>query len=98
MVPYGQSNRTYTLSAEVYKAKGRQVAFTRQAGFSALQHEQMVLSHVGNHGRIQRSEVIELCHLGDDQAQRLLARLKNEGKLVQHGEKRGTFYTLPVSE
>lgn len=96
VVPYGQTKRSYTLSAEVYRSKGQQVAFTRQAGFTPLQHEQMILAHVHNHGRIKRLEVIELCHLDDGQASRLLSRLANEGKLVQHGEKKGRFYSLDV--
>ena len=89
-------NRSYTLSAELYRAKGNQVAYTRQAGFNSLQHEQMVLSHVQHHSRIQRSEVIDLCHLTGDQAAKLLKRLKDEGKLVKHGERRWAFYTLPL--
>lgn len=97
--PHGNTrNRSYTLSAEVYRAKGQQVAYTRQAGFSSLQHEQMVLNHVRHHGRIQRSEVIELCHLTGDQAAKLLKRLKDEGRLVKHGERRWAFYTLSENE
>jgi ATP-dependent DNA helicase RecG len=93
--PHGNTrNRSYTLSAEVYRAKGGQVEYTRQAGFSRLQHEQMVLGHVRHHGRIQRREVMDLCHLNVDQAKWLLKRLKEEGKLIQHGTLRGTFYTL----
>jgi len=97
--PHGNTrSRSYTLSAEVYQAKGNPVAYTRQAGFSNLQHEQMVLSHVQHHGRIKRSEVTELCHLTGDQAAKLLKRLKDEGRLVQHGERRWAFYTLSKSE
>lgn len=93
--PHGNTrNRSYTLSAEVYQAKGNRVAYTRQAGFSRLQHEQMVLGHVRHHGRIQRSEVMDLCHLNKDQAARLIQKLKTEGKLIQHGKLRGSFYTL----
>lgn len=93
--PHGNTrNRSYTLSAEVYQAKGQQVAYTRQAGFSRLQHEQMVLSHVRHHGQIRRSDVIDLCHLSHDQANRLLTRLKDEGKLIKHGKLRGSYYTL----
>src|SRR5690625_6837048 len=43
-----------------------------QVGFTDLQHEQMVLSYVGHHGRIQRSQVMELCRLNKDQAYRLV--------------------------
>lgn len=86
--------RSYTLSADMYRAKGDKLAYTRQAGFSTLQHEQLVLNYVRQHKRIQRNEVIDLCHLSVDQAASLLKRLKAEGKLVQHGKKRGTFYTI----
>lgn len=97
--PHGNTrNRSYTLSPEIYQAKGQQVAYTRQAGFSRLQHEQMVLSHVRHHGQIRRSEVIDLCHLSHDQAKKLLNRLKKEGKLIQHGKLRGSFYTLGENE
>ena len=89
--------RTYTLSAAMYKAKGDKVAYTRQAGFSRLQNEQMVLSHVHHHGRVQRQEVMDLCHLSKDQATRLLKALKENGRLQQQGEKRGAYYTLPES-
>jgi ATP-dependent DNA helicase RecG len=91
-------SRGYTLSAQVYRAQGEQVAYTRQAGFSGLQHEQMVLGHVRHHGRIQRSEVMELCHLSEGQAKVLLQRLKNETRLEQHGTRRWAFYTLGRSE
>ena len=87
-------NRSYTLSADLYRGKGGQVAYTRQAGFSSLQHEQMVLGHVRHHGRIKRGEVMDLCRLNKGQASKLLLRLKTEGKLMQHGMRKATFYTL----
>ncbi len=87
-------SRTYTLSAAVYRESGEEIAYTRQAGFTDLQHEQMVLAHVNHHGRIQRSQVMELCRLNRGQAYRLLSKLKEEGKLEQQGEKRGAYYTL----
>lgn len=93
--PHGNTrNRSYTLSAEVYRATGKPVAYTRQAGFSSLQHEQLVLSHVRHHGRIRRAEVMDLCHLSVDQAAKLLKRLTAQGKLEKHGRLRGSFYTL----
>lgn len=86
--------RSYMLSAAVYRAKGEEVAYTRQAGFSSLQHEQMVLAHVGHHGRIQRKDAMELCRLSKDQAYRLLTKLVAQGKLEQQGENINTFYTF----
>lgn len=86
-------NRAYTLSANLYRITNQKAAYTRQAGFSALQHEQLVLNYVRQHGRIQRSEVMELCHLSRDQAGRLLQQLTRENRLQMHGQKRGTYYT-----
>lgn len=87
-------NRSYTLSAGLYKALGDKAAYTRQAGFSAIQNEQMVLSYVRQHGRIQRAEVMELCHLSKDQATRMLKKLTEKQYLSMSGERRGAFYTL----
>ena len=85
--------RSYTLSAALYRVAGEKAGYTRQAGFTPIQHEQMVLSYVRQHGQIKRAEVMELCRLSEDQARTLLARLKGDGRLVQHGERRGSYYT-----
>lgn len=82
----------------MYRATGDKLAYTRQLGFSKLQHEQMVLAHVHHHGRIQRNEVMELCHLGAEGAKSLLEGLKGEGRLAQHGTRRGAVYTLAEHE
>ncbi|MFU5758590.1 ATP-binding protein [Pseudomonas aeruginosa] len=87
--------RSYTLSASLYQAVGNKAAYTRQAGFSPFQHEQMVLSYVQQHGQIKRAEVMDLCRLTEDQAWQLLKRLVSAEKLVKHGERRWSFYTLP---
>ncbi len=84
--------RTYTLAPGVYRADGDKAAYTRQMGFTSLQHEQMVLSYVRQHGQIKRADVVELCRLTPDQAAKLLNKLKKSGTLIQHGEKRGAFY------
>lgn len=88
-------NRSYTLSALVYRAEGQAVAYTRQAGFNELQQEQMVLAHISHHGSIRRAEVMALCRLADKQATRLLKKLETEGKIQANGQRRWTFYTLP---
>lgn len=63
-------------------------------GFSALQHEQLVLNYVRQHGRIQRNEEADLCRLTSLQARDLLKRLRDSGQLVQHGERRTAYYVL----
>ena len=87
-------SRSYMLSAHLYRLAGDKAAYTRQAGFSAIQHEHMVLNFVRQHGRIVRADVMELCRLSSDQAATLLRRLKAQGVLQQHGERRWASYTL----
>ena len=86
--------RSYTLSAALYQAAGQKAAYTRQVGFSAIQHEQMVLSYARQHGQIKRAEVVELCRLSEDQAFRLLKLLVEKKKLNKHGEHKLATYTL----
>lgn len=84
--------RSYTLSASLYQAVGDKAAYTRQAGFTTIQHEQMVLNYAQQHGQIQRSEVMALCRLSPDQAAKLLKRMKDKGVLIQEGERRWAVY------
>jgi ATP-dependent DNA helicase RecG len=84
--------RSYTLSAKVYKQSGKQVAYVRQAGFDALQQEQMVLKFIQAHGQVKRADVMELCHLNRNQAYRLLTRMKDAGQIKQMGEHKRAFY------
>lgn len=92
---HGQTRaRSYTLSAAVYQRQGEKAAYTRQAGFTSLQNAQLVLNYVQQHGQIRRAEVMELCRLGADQAKALLGRLKEQGRLSQHGTRRSAYYTI----
>ena len=88
-------SRTYTLAPVIYQAIGDEAAYTRQVGFSKLQNEQLVLNYVTQHGQIQRADVMELCRLTPAQASKLLAKLRDQNRLVKNGAYRTTFYTLP---
>jgi ATP-dependent DNA helicase RecG len=86
--------RSYTLTAALYGSdRNDKLAYTRQTGLSALQHEQMVLNFVHQHRRIKRADVTELCRLNDEQAKTLLLKLKAAGQLKQHGARGGAYYT-----
>jgi len=87
--------RSYTLSAEVYRRSGQKAAYVRQAGFDALQQEQMVVKFIQSHGQIKRAYVMQLCHLDRNQAYRLLSRMKESGLIKQIGEQKGAVYELP---
>lgn len=86
--------RTYTLAMGVYQADGRQADYIRQLGFSGLQQEQLVLSYVEKHGSIRRNQAADLCRITSLQAKDLLRRLREAGRLEQHGEKRAAYYVL----
>lgn len=84
--------RTWHLSAAAYRALGDKAAYVHRRGFEPLQQEQMVLQYVETHGRITRREAAELCRIGPQQATRLLGRLVEDGRLLRHGERKGTWY------
>ncbi|MGH2485461.1 MAG: ATPase, partial [Ktedonobacterales bacterium] len=87
--------RIYILSPRIYRGANNPVAYVRQAGFTPIQQEQMVLQFVREHGSITRRDVIDLCQLGESQASRLLDRLVERGDLRRLGEGRGVHYQLP---
>lgn len=95
--PHGTGRgRTYTLSAKVYRQTGQKTGYTRQAGFDAIQQEQMVLSYIDQHGSIKRADVAELCRITLPQAYHLIKRMEKAEKVVQEGEKRWAVYKRPT--
>ena len=91
--PHGTGRgRTYTLSANMYQKAGKKSEYIRQAGFAPIQQEQMVLNYIDKHGSIKRADVMDLCHLSQDQAYKLLSRLKRSEKIVQIGDRKGAIY------
>jgi ATP-dependent DNA helicase RecG len=87
--------RTYTLTAVVYSVVSDKAAYTRQVGFGPIQHEQMLLSYIRQHGQIKRAEVMELCRLTEGQAKRLLQRMLAAGQIVMRGQGKTTAYVEP---
>jgi ATP-dependent DNA helicase RecG len=88
--------RSYTLSASVYSVVSDKAAYTRQAGFSPIQHEQMVLSYIRQHAQITRAEVMSLCRLTEGQAKELLRRLVAAKKIELRGAGRASAYVEPA--
>jgi len=84
--------RTYTLSVKVYRKAGQKSGYVRQVGFDPIQQEQMVLQYIDTHGFIKRAEVTDLCRISNDQAYRLLKRLKNRELVIQKGQSKGASY------
>ena len=84
--------RAYHLTAALYRELGESAAYVRTRGFDRIQQEQMVLTYVGEHGSITRSEAAELCRLSPDQASRLLRRMVRQGSLEMTGSRRTARY------
>jgi ATP-dependent DNA helicase RecG len=89
--------RVYHLAASVYEVLGLRGGYVRTKGFSRIRQKAMVIEFVQAHGRVTRSDVMELCNLGGDQASRLLRNFAKEGVLKKAGEKRGAHYVPPES-
>ena len=87
--------RTYHLAATLYRELGKSAAYVRTRGFDRIQQEQMVLTYVGKHGSIARSDAAELCRLTPDQASRLLRRMVRHGMLEMTGARRTARYRCP---
>lgn len=90
--------RSYTLSSRLYREMGRKSEYVRQSGFDRIQQDEMVIKYAREHGRITRREAAELCRLGPRPAGKLLQRLVAQGRLVQHGTRRGAYYTVAEGE
>ena len=94
--PRGQGRgRTYHLAATLYRELGKSAAYVRTRGFDRIQQEQMVLTYVGKHGSIARSDAAELCRLTPDQASRLLRRMVRHQMLEMTGARRTARYRCP---
>jgi ATP-dependent DNA helicase RecG len=91
---HGGKPRTYTFTPKVYQHFGQSEEYVRQAGFDPLQQEQMILQYVSAHGRIARKGAATLCRISEDQASRLLRKMKEENKLKSSGKGRNVVYTL----
>ena len=89
--------RAYQLSAAVYRGLGEPGGYVRQSGFEPLQQEQLVLRYVKENGRITRGMAADLCRIDPRLATRLLGKLVRRGALERHGERRGSWYSLPGS-
>lgn len=87
-------DRSFTLSARIYRELGQSAAYVRQTGVEVIHHEAMVLKLAKTKGAIKRSDVVDLCGLTESQAKTMLGRLVEEGRLVQEGQRRWTIYRL----
>lgn len=93
----GKRDRSYLLSASVYRKLGQPEAYVRARGFEPLQMEQMVLQYVKAHGKIARRDVANLCRITNRQANYLLKKMTERGLLKLVGKGRASAYEIVQS-
>ncbi len=76
-------NRSYILSAGVYRQLGQAVSYVHAKGFESEQMEQMILQFARAHGQVTRQDVMELCRINENQAVYTIKKLVNSGKLFR---------------
>jgi ATP-dependent DNA helicase RecG len=84
--------RVYHMAASLYQRLGQTPAYVRSRGFDQIQQRQMVLNLVQAEGEIARAKTAALCQISEDQASRLLRKMRDSGDLEQVGRGRGACY------
>ena len=88
-----RSGRIYHLSSSLYKKFHMKAEYVRAKGFEPIQQEQMVIEYVREHGKITRSDVMELCKLNGFQATRVLKRIRGKNSQFKlKSSRRGAYY------
>lgn len=93
-VPNGRG-KAYILSAKVYKADNKSIAYLRQTKIDKIKYPELVLKLVETQGEITVRDVTELLNITDSQARYLLNKMIEQGKLTKNGKYRNTTYDLP---
>lgn len=84
--------RTYMLSSKVYQKTSSLIEYVRQTDIDHIRHPHLIMQYVETKGSITRQETVELLHLSESQAYRLLKKMVFEDKLTLSGRGRGAKY------
>jgi len=80
---FGQGkNRSYMLSASVYKVAKNKIGYVRQADIDESRYRELVLNLAMHNGFISRADVVNLLHVDANKAYRVLKSLSKEGRLM----------------
>jgi len=86
--------RTYMLSSKVYLKTSSLIEYERQRDIDSLRQAPLILQLAERQGFVTRKDAVELLHLAEPQAYRVLKKLVEENKLVLDGKGRGARYLL----
>lgn len=93
-VPNGRG-KAYILSAKVYKADNKSIAYVRQTNIDKIKYPELVLKLAEAQGEITIRDVTELLNITVTQARYLLNKMIEQGKIEKNGKSRNTTYGLP---
>ena len=86
--------RTYMLSSKVYLKTSSIIEYERQRDIDSLRQAPLILQLAERQGFVARKDAVELLHLAEPQAYRVLKKIVQENKLVLDGKGRGARYSL----
>lgn len=87
--------RKYFLSDVFFRLREDRTSYIRATSGMRVRHEELILDYVVQYGAINRRQAADLCHIGPQQASRVLKQLVDSGRLGVEGERRWTRYVLP---
>ena len=89
------NSRAYILSAALYKNADNVIGYVRQTGIDRVRYPELVLKFAkNNQGKVTRKDVMQLLHLNQGQAYRLLVKMTEEGKLLLVGKGKFAYYKI----
>ncbi|MCQ2511780.1 MAG: putative DNA binding domain-containing protein [Lachnospiraceae bacterium] len=79
---YGSGrNRTYILSPKVYSTKSKRIGYVRQVDIDETRYPELIINLAKTNDFIARADVVQLLHVDDNKAYRLLKGLVSQGIL-----------------
>lgn len=79
---YGSGrNRTYILSPKVYSTKSKRIGYVRQVDIDETRYPELIINLAKTNEFISRADVVQLLHVDNNKAYRLLKNLADQGVL-----------------
>lgn len=74
-------SRTYILSPKVYNTKAKKIGYVRQADIDEMRYRELIINLAKKNDYISRADVVQLLHVDDGKAYRLLKSLADKNVL-----------------
>lgn len=95
---YGSGrNRTYILSPKVYRTKSKRIGYVRQVDIDETRYPELIINMAKTNDFISRADVVQLLHVDENKAYRLLKVLADQGILEPINKGRYAKYRYIVN-